>query len=463
MRWPRIAATFGVATVLAADLGWALAADQAKPSPTTAPPIPASPAGGASASQPRQLVVPSEPWKGDFDQMLERRMIRALVPAGRTLYYTDKGRERGLTAELVRSWEHALNQKYAKRLEKRPVTLVIIPTTRDKLISGLAEGRGDIAAGNITVTAQRLSIVDFVAPSDVAAVNEVVVTGARAPAINAVEDLAGKTVHVRKATSYYESLVALNERFVKGGKRPVTLVLLPDALEDEDTLEMVNAGLLDVVIVDDWLANIWSQILPTIKVLRPATVRTGGRIGWAIRKDSPKLHAALTDFYTNTAQKQGLVGYLKAQAAKRVKQIGNNTADDDVKRFAELLALFRKYGAQYNFDPLMLAAQGYQESALNQDAKSHVGAIGVMQVLPATGEQLKVGDIRVMEPNIHAGAKYLDQLMTQHFPDAKFSERDRPLFAFASYNAGPGNIARMRKLATQRGLNPDEWFNNVEM
>ena len=150
--------------------------------------------------------------------------------------------------------------------------------------------------------------------------------GAKAPAINAVEDLSGKTVHVRKTTSYHESLVALNERFAKEGKRPVTLVLLPDALEDEDTLEMVNAGLLDVVIVDDWLANIWSQSLPTSKVIRQAAVRAGGRTGWAIRKDSPKLHAALSDFYTNTAQKQGLVGYLKTQAAKRVKQIANNTA-----------------------------------------------------------------------------------------------------------------------------------------
>ena len=111
----------------------------------------------------------------------------------------------------------------------------------------------------------------------------------------------------------------------------------------------------------------------------------------------------------------------------------------------------------------MLAAQGYQESLLNQNAKSQVGAIGVMQVMPKTGASLKVGDIRKAEPNIHAGAKYMDQLMTRYFQDAKFDEQNRTLFAFASYNAGPGNISKMRREAEKRGLDPDKWFNNVEV
>jgi membrane-bound lytic murein transglycosylase MltF len=111
----------------------------------------------------------------------------------------------------------------------------------------------------------------------------------------------------------------------------------------------------------------------------------------------------------------------------------------------------------------MLAAQGYQESTLDQNAKSAVGAIGVMQLMPATGAELKVGDIHLIEPNIHAGAKYMDQLMAKYFPDAKFSEGNRPLFAFASYNCGPGNVAKMRKEAAKRGLDPDKWFNNVEI
>jgi membrane-bound lytic murein transglycosylase MltF len=148
---------------------------------------------------------------------------------------------------------------------------------------------------------------------------------------------------------------------------------------------------------------------------------------------------------------------------KRIKQISNNNHGAAMRRFEQTVALFRKYGAKYGFDPLMLTAQGYQESALDQKARSHMGAIGVMQIMPATGAELRVGDIHVLEPNIHAGAKYMDQLMTRYFPDARFPPGERPLFAFASYNAGPGNISRMRKIAVQRGLDPNRWFNNVEL
>jgi membrane-bound lytic murein transglycosylase MltF len=459
MKWSRVVIAIGGAVAFSANPGPAHAADAGKP------PAAASPSTSANPTSPphRQLAFTNTPWKGDFDQMVERRSIRVLVPYSRTLYYTDKGHERGITAELVREWERYIGKKHAKHLRKRPVTVYIIPTTRDKLISGVVEGLGDIAAGDITVTDQRSEIVDFVAPTDVKGVNEIVATGPKAPAIGTVDDLAGKVVHVRRATSYHESLVALNDRFREEGKPLVTLVPLPDALEDEDKLEMVNAGLLDVVIVDDWMARIWSQILPNIKLITEAAVRTRGRIGWVIRKDSPKLVAELMDFYTKSARKQGVISYLEAQALRRVKQIKNNTADADLKRFQEMIALFHKYGAKYNFDPLMLAAQGYQESQLNQQAKSRVGAIGVMQIMPATGTELNVGDIRITEPNIHAGAKYLDQLMTKYFRDATFVESNRPLFAFASYNAGPARISRMRKIAAERGLDPNQWFNNVEL
>ena len=459
MRRTALAAMIGGVIGLGAGFTAAHAADAPGSASATAAASPQP----APSQKTRQLALSVKPWTGDFDRMLDRRMIRVLVPRSRTLYYMANGRERGVTAELVREWERAINRKYAKRLGKRPLTVYLIPTTREKLISGVADGLGDVAAGNITVTEQRAQLVDFLTPTDLKAVDEIVVASAKAPPVTSVDDLSGKSVHVARSDSYYDSLVALNERFKAAGKPPVNPVLIPDALEDEDKLEMVNAGLLDLVIVDDWVARIWAQVLPGIKLVPGAAVRTGGRTGWAIRKESPKLMAELSDFYDKGVRKQGLVAYLQGRELRRVKQLKNSTAEDDLKRFEDLLALFRKYGGQYNFDPLMLAAQGYQESQLDQSVKSRVGAIGVMQVMPATGEQLKVGDVRVTEPNIHAGAKYLDQLMTRYFPDANLTEGNRPLFAFAAYNAGPANISRMRKLATQQGLDPDKWFNNVEV
>jgi len=440
------------------------AAAQQKPTPATAASAPAAkPADDSGATAPRGLSLANQPWKGDFDAMLDRRVIRVLVPYSRTLYFNDHGHERGLTADLVREFERYLNKTYASRLGKRPLTVVIIPTTRDRLLPDLAAGLGDIAAGNLTETQERLKLVDFAAPRDRKAVRELVVTGPKAPALKSLDDLAGKTVHVRPASSYYESLTALNEKLRRAGKAPMKLVLLPDALEDEDAMEMVNAGLLSIIVVDDWKAEMWAQILPAIKVHKDLAVRSEGYIGWAFRKNSPQMRQAVNDFYVNHLKKHGIAEYRLKQYMLRVKQIKNNTNNAEYKRFEQTVRFFEKYGKDYSFDPLMLAAQGFQESQLNQEARSHVGAVGIMQIMPATGKQLNVGNIRVAESNIHAGAKYMDQLMTRYFRDANFSEANRPLFAFASYNAGPSNIAKMRTEAAARGLDPDKWFNNVEI
>ena len=418
-----------------------------------------------TASKPAVRALPTEtrPWKGDFEGMLVRRQIRVLVPYSRTLYYNDRGRERGVTADHVRDFERFVNKKFEKQLGKRPLTVYMIPATRDELLHDVAGGLGDIAAGNLTVTPARLQVVDFVAPANQKTVSEVVVTGPKVGPVASAEDLAGKTVHVRRASSYFESLIALNARLEKSGRRPAKLVLVPDALEDEDLMEMVNAGLLGAIVVDDWKARMWARVLTKLRVNEGATVRTGGRFGWAIRKGSPRLHALLDEFHATWAKAHGDRQGRIQQYAGRVKELRDPTGTEEWRRFESMLALFHKYGGKYGFDPLMLAAQGYQESGLDQAARSPSGAIGVMQLMPATGKALQVGDIRLAEPNIHGGAKYMDELMTRYFKDAKFDAENRSLFAFAAYNAGPTRIEQMRAEARRRKLNPDKWFNNVEL
>ena len=429
--------------------------------PTGAPAAPTAAAGAPAGA--RQLAISNQPWIGDFDAMLERRLIRVYSPYSRSLYFIDKGRERGVGAELVRDFERWVNQKYAKQLGKRPLTVVIVAVTRDKLLTDLTDGNADIAIGNLTVTPEREKIIDFVAPDDKVVNVEIVVTGPASPPIASIDDLSGKTLHVRKASSYYQSVEAVNEKLRAGGKPAINVVLVPDALEDEDMLEMLNAGILQTMVVDDWKAKLWAQVLPKINVHDEIVLRPPTKKGWAIRKNSPQLAAVLNEFYVSWAKKQGVIPYRQQQYMKTIKALNDPRASSDFKRFQDTIALFRKYGTQYNFDPLMLAAQGYQESALDQTKKSPVGAIGVMQLMPATGQSLKVGDITVTEANVHGGTKYMDQLMTQYFNDAKFDEQNRTLFAFASYNAGPGNISKMRKEAEKRGLDPDKWFNHVEV
>jgi membrane-bound lytic murein transglycosylase MltF len=442
--------------VVAVALGCGLTAfAQVAPSPPPAP---------QAAAKPRQLNIANKVWTGDFDKLLQRRMIRVYAPFSRSLYFSDKGRERGLAVELVRDWERYLNIKYAKQLGNRPVTVYTLPATRDKLLSDVSEGMADVAIGNLTVTDDRLKVVDFV-PGDEGrrTINEVVVTGPKSPMLKALGDLSGTRVHVRKTASYYESLEEQNERFKSDGKPPIQLIAVPDSLEDEDMMEMLDAGLIELLVVDDWKARMWAQVMPRLKVRGDLVLRADAKTGWAIRKGSPLLAAEIDDFFKNWALKQGVIDYRMNRYMRRVKELKDPTASAEHKRFQSTLALFEKYGTRYQFDPLMLAAQGYQESQLNQQARSHVGAIGIMQLMPATGAEMKVGDITVAESNVHAGAKYMDQLMTKFFPDARFSEGNRPLFAFASYNCGPGNVATARREAMRRGLDPDKWFNNVEI
>ncbi|MDH7463169.1 transporter substrate-binding domain-containing protein [Chitinophagaceae bacterium 26-R-25] len=399
---------------------------------------------------------------GDFDTMLKRRIVRVLAPFSRTLFFNDKGKVRGISADSFREFEEYLNKKYRKNSVKIPVTVVFIPTPRDELIPGILAGLGDIAAGNLTATEERSKQVDFFAPKDLGSISELILTRKQDSAITNVEGLSGKTVYVRKSSSYFESLQKLNEMLTVKGKSPVKLDTASEYLEDEDLMEMLNAGIISTIIVDDWIAKMWAQILPSIRV-NNVSVQSGGYIGWSFRKNSPLLTEELKDFYYGYEKKLGAIPYRLKKYYGQVKYLQDPTNSGNAKRYKEIMQLFEKYGRQYDFDPLMLAALGFQESRLDQSNRSSVGAVGIMQLMPATGAAMKVGNITVTEPNIHAGAKFINMLVTKYFQDAHFDEFNRSLFAFASYNAGPAKIEKLRKAAAARGLNPNVWLGSVEI
>ena len=341
------------------------------------------------------------------------------------------------------------------------VQVFFIPVGRDELLPGLVEGRGDIAAANLTITDERRQQVDFSDPL-IAGVDEVVVTGPASPAIASTQDLSGQEVFVRKSSSYYESLVRLNAELQKAGKPAVRLKLAPEALEDEDLLEMVNAGLVRLVVVDSHKAEFWAQIFPKIRLHPEAALRTDGAIAWAFRKGSPKLRAAVNRFVATHKLGTSFGNQVFTRYLRSTKFVKNALDPEEIAKYERTVTLFRKYGEQYDFDWLMLTAQGYQESQLDNARRSRSGAVGVMQVLPRTGKEMQVGDVHQLGPNIHAGAKYLRFMTDRYFQDAPMDPIDKTLFAFASYNAGPAKIARLRKEAKAAGLNPNVWFNNVE-
>ncbi len=426
----------------------------------------ASAATGAESSPEQASVVPEElrgvidtPFTGDLDQLAARRIIRAGVPFNRTFYFVDKGTQRGLSYEYLMMFEEALNKKLKTRNLK--IHVVLLPLSADALIPALRAGKIDMVVAQLTVTPARQELVAFSVPTR-KNVDEVVVTGPGAPPISSPEDLSGREVFVRRTSSYYESLVALNGRLGAQGRPPVDVRLAAENLEDDDLLEMVNAGLIRTIVVDNYLAEFWKQVFPNITVHDTVALRTGGSLAVAVRKDNPKLKDELDQFIGKVGLGTATAAILNKRYLESTKFVKDATSEAERKKFQALLDLFRRYGDQYKFDYLLMAAQGYQESRLDHGAKSSVGAIGVMQLMPETGKEQKVGDIRKIDANVHAGVKYMRFIRSTFFENEPMDELNKGLFTFAAYNAGPGRIRQLRREAAERGLNANVWFGNVE-
>jgi len=403
-----------------------------------------------------------EKWTGDFDGIAERHRIRALVPYSKTFYFLDQATQRGLTYENLKEFEKSVNKSLGKKTLK--VQLVVIPTTRDRLLPGLAEGLGDIAAGNLTITPERQKLVDFSDPL-LTGVDEIIVTGPKSPRVKTIEDLSGKVIHVRASSSYYESLKRLNAGFKKKGKKQMKLVLADEYLEDEDLLEMMNAGLIPMIVIDSHKGKFWAQIFTGLTLHPSIKLRSGGQIAWAIRKNSPKLRKTINAFMKSHKKGTLMGNILFKRYLEDTKWVRNSHNEEALKRFREALEFFREYGKTYDFDWLMVAALAYQESRIDQSKRSPAGAIGVMQILPSTANDPNVGipDIHEMEENIHAGVKYLRFIRDQYFEKEPIDDLNKMLFTFAGYNAGPAKVARLRGEARRKGLDPNVWFRNVEI
>jgi membrane-bound lytic murein transglycosylase MltF len=401
-------------------------------------------------------------WSGDFDGMDKRHLIRALVPPSKTFYFLDGADQRGLIYELLKEFETYLNTELKRKTLK--IKVVVIPTRRDRLLPALAEGLGDIAAGNLTITPARQKEVDFCDPH-LTGVDEIIITGPDSPAIKTVDDLSGKKIHVRKSSSYYESLLQLNKRFKKSGKSPVKIVPADEYLEDEDLLEMMNAGLIPMIVIDSHKAEFWVQIFQKLRLHPDIKLRSGGQIAWAIRKKSPQLQNVINRF-VKSHKKGTLKGnILYKRYLQNTKWVRNALDEKEFQRFKDAVEFFKQYSKQYDFDWLMIAAQAYQESGIDQDKRSPAGAIGVMQLLPSTAADpnVNIRKIEVMKHNIHAGVKYMRFIHDRYFKNEPMDALDKMLFTFASYNAGPGRVIKLRKEAQQSGFNPDIWFRNVEI
>ena len=404
----------------------------------------------------------SEPRLGDLDALVALGEIRVLTSITLGSYFIDRGRQSGIVYEMSLRLEKFVREKLGE--DARHLIITIIPVRRDQLLPNLIAGHGDVAFANLTVTSKRTGIVDFTVPFT-SKVRELLVTAPGIEGIASLEDLAGKEVVVPRASSYFESLSRLNEQFIDDGLEPIRITESDPRLEIEDILEMLDAGLLPMTVADDTRLKLWSQIFTKMTVHDDIAFRENASIALAIRKDSPKLKQLLDEFVRENRVGTLITNILLTKYSQYTRWVREALEQDPMRRFEQLIGLFRTYGAQYDFDWLMLASFAFQESRFDQDARSPVGAIGVMQIMPSTAADRAVGipDIEDLENNVHAGTKYLSVLRGHYFSDEGIDETERMLFTMAGYNAGPNRINRLRRVAATRGLDPNVWFNNVEL
>ena len=403
----------------------------------------------------------NERWIGELEGMVARRRIRALVPYSPTSYYIDGTERSGIAYEAMVYFEEELNRKLGNN---QKVNIVFIPLTRDQLIPALLEGYGDIVVAGLTITPERQKLVDFSLPVLTGA-REVLATGPATASIRGFGSLPGQTVYVRQSSSFYEHLHAINDSLQQAGKPEIGVAFVEEQLEDEDILEMVNSGLFPMAIIDEHKGRFWAQVFGRLTIHEDVVIHEGGEIAWAIRKDSPKFKAVVDEFVARNRKGKLLGNMIFNRYLTQADYIKNNFSQEDRKRFRTTRSLFMKYGKLYGLDWLLLAAQGFQESRLNPELVSPVGAVGIMQVKPSTAKDPNIGiqDVYSLEGNIEAGAKYLRFLIDQYFISPDIDSLNAGLLGVAAYNAGPNRIRKLQKKAEDKGLDPTVWFDNVEI
>jgi membrane-bound lytic murein transglycosylase MltF len=399
---------------------------------------------------------------GDLDEIVQRRNIRALVILNPIAFFYDKGQPKGVMYEALEEFQKFANQQL--KTGKRRVVVTFLPVRIDQIEAALTEGLGDMIAYGIVVTPEREKRVAFSTPIQTD-VTQIIVTGSGSSPATTLVDLGGKEVYVNPLTTYYQNLQNANEQLQKAGKAPIVIKLADKNLMDDDLVQMVNAGLIPATVTTRQRADLWSQVLHHIKPHPELVIASGGQLAWVMRRNNPQFKQLVDEFVASHAVGTSFGNTLLRRYLQNTKWVTDSTSGEEMKKFQTNLALFQKYAGDYDFDYLMIAAQGYQESLLDQDRRNPSGAVGIMQVIPkfAAASPISIPNVQTADGNIHAGVKMLRNIEDTYFNDPKIDHLNKTLFVFASYNAGPNRIARLRKEAAAMGLDPNIWFGNVEL
>jgi membrane-bound lytic murein transglycosylase MltF len=392
-----------------------------------------------------------------YAQMLKLGEVRMAVPYERIIYVESKKQILGDAPEIVKYFGSFLSKKYQKQIR-----VTIVPTTPGNLLSAIDLGKADFALIYSHEYDKHLQSGKYLRYARPHFEESLIVSRAGTTPINSLLDLSGEDMCVSRFKDT-QALLDANQTLIKSGKKPINIYQDKHALDDEDFLQMLNGGLITNTFVANWKAELWKPYFPNIQINENSKSPGGSPGDLVVRNENKALAEDVLSFAASPDLEEALNIYRKNEFNIRRDALKSPVTPIEWDRFESMINYFRLYGNQNRLDPLFLASLGFQESMLNQGAVSPTGAIGVMQLLPATGESLNVGNIHLLEPNIHAGAKYMGSLIYALSIDGELSDIERNFFAVAAYNAGPNNIRKARQLASTMGFDPNKWFENVEM
>jgi membrane-bound lytic murein transglycosylase F len=378
---------------------------------------------------------------GDLSEIKKKKVLRLLTKNSAATYFLWRGRLMG--------FEYELAQEFAKSQGLRMD--VIVPRRGEDILTMLREGHGDLIAAALTPTEDRRRDVAFSHPYNY--VSQVVVSPAGEMGLKGPGDLAQRLIHVQERSAYWDTLSRLQANGI-----PLVLQSVPEHLETEEIIGLVGNGAYPLTVADSHILDI--ELTWRDDVVAAFPLGDPVPLAWAVRQSNPELLEAVNKFIDN--EYRGLTyNVLHSKYFENPKRIRRHVLQRS--RTGELSPydeLVKRYADRYDFDWRIIVALIEQESGFDPRAHSFAGAVGLMQVLPRTAEELGHVDLEDPETNIKAGMQYLSWVRDRFEED--LSVRDRMWFTLAGYNAGPGHVRDARRLAAEQGWNPDRWFDNVE-
>ena len=392
----------------------------------------------------------------DLAEIRRSGVLRVLVNQSRNSSGEIKGETIGVEYLRLRAFEQYLN-----RSAKGPAIVIkLVPRAKDQLIGALQRGEGDLVAPGELMQTATMSRIRGSRPV-VEQVPMILVSRTGGPRYRSYEQLSGRSLALAAGSAAGPELERVNRDLMRAGRAPIAIEWVDSTLAVEDVLEMVQAGIYTATVVEQPIAERWAKVLPKLRLERGLALGKRAGMRWYVRNEASMLQATvdrfLRDYRAPDDQDAAFV-----RVYRRLYRVQYPLDRLGRKRLETVRPTLQRFALQQELDWLNLAALAFKESTLNPAARGASGAVGLMQVTPQTARGMGVSDIAKLDNNVLASARYLTNLRRRYFASPRLNERERMAFILAAYNLGPQRVQSMRAEARRRGLNPDQWFFQVE-